>query len=286
MERCNLTRFAAMALGCAILIVSDAFAQTPPPTHGPAANGAPGWILQGSFPDPGGNTAVAPDGRVTVIPRTGNATQPTAATTPTLPRIPACGRSPVCGNRLTPGRQSSQRVQWEQTLGYTFTYPYVLPPGSGGVPSVALDSKDNLWVFQRKAAGSPQLYKFDAKDKLILQIGDEVIGHQEKAHGMAVDADDNVWIADTNGATVMKLSPRGELLMTLGTRGRRGDWNEAKGQRLLWQPVMIAFGRNGDIYIGEGHADESPNDTDSDDPVDNLGAARVIHLDKAGNFIK
>jgi streptogramin lyase len=178
-----------------------------------------------------------------------------------------------------------QRVEWEQTLGYTFIYPYVLPPGAGGVPSVALDSKNNLWVFQRKAAGSPQLYKFDPDHKLILQIGDDVIGHQDKAHGMAVDAEDNVWIADTNGATVMKLSPRGELLMTLGERGRRGDWNEAKGQRLLWQPVMIAFGLNGDVYIGEGHADESPNDVDSDDPANTLGAARVIRLDKTGKFI-
>ena len=170
-------------------------------------------------------------------------------------------------------------------MGYTFTYPYVLPPGAGGVPSVVLDSKGNLWVFQRKAAGSPQLYKFDPDYKLILQLGDDVIGHQDKAHGMAIDSDDNIWIADTNGATVMKLSPEGELLMTIGERGRRGDWNEAKGQRLLWQPVMIAFGQNGDVYIGEGHANESPNDTDSDDPANNLGAARVIHLDKSGKFI-
>jgi sugar lactone lactonase YvrE len=102
---------------------------------------------------------------------------------------------------------------------------------------------------------------------------------------MAVDAEDNVWISDTNGGTVMKLSPGGELLMTIGMRGRRGDWNEAKGQRLLWQPVMVAFGQNGHVYIGEGHADESPNDTDSDDPANNLGVARVVHLDKTGKFI-
>src|SRR6185295_6209778 len=199
------------------------------------------------FPDPGGNTVVDADGRVTVPSRTGGgAVQPaaTAATAPPIPRTPACSRSPLCGNRLTPGRQSLQRVQWEQTLGYTFSYPYALPAGSGGVPAVALDSKGNLWVFQRKAAGSPQLYKFDANQKLILQIGDGVIGHQDKAHGMAIDAEDNIWITDANGATVMKLSPRGELLMTIGTRGRRGDWDEAKGQRLLWQPVMIAFGSN------------------------------------------
>jgi hypothetical protein len=266
-----------------ILITTATFGQTHPPTRGPAEGESPSWFLQGSFPDPGGNTSVGPDGHVTILLR--SAAAPRAATAPALPPTPSCSRSPVCGNRLGPKRQSLQRVEWEQTLGYTFTYPYVLPPGPGGVPAVALDSRGNLWAFQRKPAGSPQLYKFDPNNKLILQIGDDVIGHQEKAHGMTVDREDNIWIADTNGATVMKLSPDGKLMMTIGVRGHRGDWDEAKGQRLLWQPVMIAFGPGGDVYIGEGHANESPNDTDSDDPTNDLGASRIIHLDKNGKFI-
>jgi len=281
----------AVAIVGVVYISMSVSGQSQPPTRGPAEGGSPAWFLQGSFPDPGGNTVVDAEGRVTVPVRAAGTARalPAPATTVApsqpLPRTPGCSRSPLCGNRLAPGRQALQRVQWEQTLGYQFSYPYALPPGAGGVPSVALDSKGNLWVFQRKPAGSPQLYKFDSGYKLILQIGDDVIGHQDKAHGMAVDSDDNVWIADTNGATVMKLNSKGELLMTLGERGHRGDWNEARGQRLLWQPVMIAFGQNGDVYIGEGHADESPNDTDSDDPSNNLGAARVIRLDKAGQFI-
>ena len=170
-------------------------------------------------------------------------------------------------------------------MGYTFTYPYVLPPGFGGVPAVALDSKNNLWVFQRADPGKPQLFKFDPNHKLMLQVSPDVIGYQDKAHGMAVDADDNVWITAATSATVMKISPDGKLLLTIGQRGRRGDWDEAKGQRLLWQPVMVAFAPNGDVYIGEGHANESPNDSDSEDPANNIGAARIIHLDKNGRFI-
>jgi DNA-binding beta-propeller fold protein YncE len=198
---------------------------------------------------------------------------------------PACRRSPLCGKRAGKSRQALQRVQWRQTMGYTFTYPYVLPPGFGGVPAVALDSKGNLWIFQRADAGKPQLFKFDPQHRLILQVGPDVIGYQDKAHGMAVDAEDNVWITAANSATVMKLSPDGKLLLTLGERGRRGDWDEAKGQRLLWQPVMIAFAPNGDVYIGQGHANESPNDSDSDDPANNIGAARILHVDKNGRFI-
>ncbi|MGC1269774.1 MAG: 6-bladed beta-propeller, partial [Croceibacterium sp.] len=105
-----------------------------------------------------------------------------------------------------------------------------------------------------------------------------------KAHGMNVDSQDNAWIADSSGSVIMKISPEGKLLQTIGTRGKRGDWDEAKGQRLLWQPVSIAFGPEGDIYIGEGHGNESPNDYQSGDPWNLSGAARVIRLDKDGNF--
>src|SRR5262245_37897090 len=209
--------------------------QTQAPAKGSASDGSPAWFLQGSFPDPTGRTIVDANGHVTVPPRgspvDGGSTAGAAAAVapPGVADTPACRQSPVCGRRLGRARQSLQRVQWEQTMGYTFTYPYVLPPGIGGVPAVALDSKSNLWVFQRAEPGKPQLFKFDANHKLILQVGPDAIGYQDKAHGMAVDAEDNVWITAANGATVMKISSEGKLLLTIGVRGRRGDWDEAKG---------------------------------------------------------
>jgi DNA-binding beta-propeller fold protein YncE len=281
----------AVATAASVFGSSASVAQTTLSTQGPAVDGSPAWFLQGSFPDPTGRTLVEPGGRVSIPPREAGGVGPAPGgsntSTPSAPgeQTPPCRRSPLCGHRSGPSRQSLQRVQWQQTMGYTFTYPYVLPPGYGGVPAVALDSKGNLWVFQRADAGKPQLFRFDPGSRLVLQVGPDVIGYQDKAHGMAVDAEDNVWITAANGATVMKISPEGRLLSTIGTRGRRGDWDEAKGQRLLWQPVMVAFGPNGDVYIGEGHANESPNDSDSDDPANNIGAARIIHLDRNGTFI-
>ena len=140
-------------------------------------------------------------------------------------------------------------------------------------------------MFKRSPAGVVQLMKFDPNHKLVLEVPESVIGHQDKPHGMAVDKQDNVWIVDNGLATVMKLSPEGKLLMTIGVKGHRGDWDEAKGQRLLWQPVMVAFAPNGDLYIAEGHANESPNDVDNDDPANTIGAARVIHLTADGKFV-
>jgi hypothetical protein len=288
---------AVVALGV-MLAASVAFSQSKPPTEGPAVGETPAWFLQGSFPDPTGRTIVEPGGKVTVPPRAGGAggrgagaaaARGAGAGAPAIgpdgeATPPGCRRSPLCGRRGGTARQSLQRVQWKQTLGYTFEYPYVLPPGFGGVPAVALDSKGNLWVFQRADFGKPQLFKFDPNYKLILEVGNDVIGYQAKAHGMAVDAEDNVWITAAGTATVTKISPDGKMLLRIGERGRRGDWDEAKGQRLLWEPVMVAFAPNGDVYIGEGHANESPNDSDSDDPANNIGASRIIHLDKNGKF--
>jgi hypothetical protein len=248
----------------------------------PARNGNIAWKLGPSFPDPTGFTLVDADGTVHVIPRE---ERPKAARVPGGDAGPPCSHSPICGRKHGFERGKLARVEWQQDMGYKFSYPYVVPKGIGGVPSVAMDSKGNLWVFKRAPAGVAQLMKFGPDHKLVLEVPESVIGHQDKAHGMAVDADDNVWITDNGQATVMKLSPQGKLLLTLGTRGRRGDWVEDRGQRLLWQPVMVAFAPNGDTYIAEGHANESPNDVDSGDPANVEGVARVIHLTKDGKYV-
>jgi DNA-binding beta-propeller fold protein YncE len=272
-------RSAMMAL-CMVLNATLAFSQTP------AAPQSPGWFLQGSAPDPGGRLVVGTGGQVISSGGFGSGSSSAATSaTATSAAPPPCRHAPVCGNRWDGPRSTLQRVEWRQTMGYTYAYPVDLPQGGGGVSAVKIDSKGNLWVFQRNAVGKPQLFEFGPDRKLIRAVGDEVIGHQEKAHGMAIDSENNVWICDANGATIMKLSPEGKVLMTLGIKGKRGDWDEAKGQRLLWQPLDLAFAPNGDIYIGEGHANESPNDAGSDDPANNIGAARVIHLDKTGKFI-
>jgi hypothetical protein len=201
---------------------------------------------------------------------------------------PYCFRSPVCDPAAERGgdRLGVRAVQWKQTMGYTFTHPFASPEGEKyGLVAVATDSKDNLWGFQRNPEGRPQLFKWDSHGKLLLTIGDNVITHQAKAHGIAVDAEDDLWITDASGAVAKKISPDGKLLMTIGARGHRGDWDEARGQRLLWEPLMVGFGPKGDIYIAHGHGHESPNDTNGSDPTNNSGAARILRLDKNGKFI-
>jgi DNA-binding beta-propeller fold protein YncE len=281
--------------------------------------GAPGYILTNTYPDTGGRAPVAHGGKVLPPGSPGSGvlagcsadidrmcvgrsglyaartclSQNRARLSPrcrsdldALPpsSVPACSRSPVCDNLLGPSREDLKRVVWNQVPGTRYLYPLDLPPGGGGATGVAIDSKGNLWVLQRTAPGKPQLFEYDRSFHLIRTVGQNITGPLEKAHGIKVDANDNVWISDANNAIVLKISPTGKLLLTLGDRGRRGDWDEKKGRRLLWQPLDVAFGANGDVYIAEGHGNESPNDTGLE-PGNSIAAARIIHLDRDGRFI-
>jgi len=211
-------------------------------------------------------------------------------------RTPPCAHSVVCVAKpannpdgVDGGVGVVSRVEWKSdppNMGYKAVYPYELPPGGGGATSVSMDPKGNLWVLQRVPPGVPELFKFGPDRKLLLALGDAELGaHQDKAHGLRVDAEGNVWICDATGATVKKVSSDGKLLFTLGEHGHPGDWNEPKGQRYLWQPLAIAFARDGSAYIAEGHGNESPNDVGSADPTNHAGASRIIHVTKNGMFI-
>ena len=70
-----------------------------------------------------------------------------------------------------------------------------------------------------------------------------------------------------------KFSRDGQVLLTIGTKGEAGEWNEAAGSRKLNQPNDVAVADNGDIFIVQGHT-PGPR-----------GDARVLKFDKTGRFL-
>src|SRR6267154_4751150 len=136
---------AILALG---LMTSAAFAQADRLAiqSQPAHDGTPAWKLAPSFPDPTGFTMVEADGTVNVIPRD---QRPRQMRVPGGDAGPQCSHSPVCGRKGGAARGQLARVEWDQTMGYKFSYPYVMSKGIGGLPSVALHSKGYLWAFKR-----------------------------------------------------------------------------------------------------------------------------------------
>ena len=136
----------------------------------------------------------------------------------------------------------------------------VIPAGvpTGAFASVAFDSKGHLYALNR---GPKPFMEFDASGKFIRSFGD---GLFVRAHGLRIDGDGNIWATDVGGHVVMKLSPQGQVLLTLGTKGQAGMVN---------QPNDVAIARNGDIFVAQGH---TPGAT---------GDPRVLKFDKTGKFI-
>jgi hypothetical protein len=162
------------------------FSQSRPPTQGPASDGSPGWFLQGSYPDPGGRTIVEPGGKVTIPARDNTPPTPAGAARGAVPPpTPGCRNSPLCGSRFGPGSSGVAACPVAADAGLYVHLPIQPASGFGGVPAVALDSTGNLWVFQRAPIGKPQLFKFDANHKLVLEVGDgrDRLSGQSAWHG-------------------------------------------------------------------------------------------------------
>ncbi len=143
------------------------------------------------------------------------------------------------------------------------------PPPSGtkyvGVADVAVMPNGHLLVFQRSALN--QLMEFDTDGKLLRSFADNIAA---QAHGLKVDRHGNIWLTDIVCNTVMKLDPSGRVLMTIGTKGKTGTWDEATGQHVFIQPNDVAFGPKDDIWVVTGHGGTDP---------------RVLHFDKNGKYI-
>ena len=165
--------------------------------------------------------------------------------------------------------------------------PYRLDPGwaktalgrnFGSTISIAVEPDgSSIWVYDRCGGFScsrsqiAPLQKFDVDGNLVAAIG---VGLTNYPHGLAIDDEGNVWITDATeeedngqGHAVRKLSPMGEVLMTLGTPGMAGD-----GENSFNRPSSVAIGLNGEIYVGDGHGGDSNS--------------RVMMFNADGSFVK
>jgi hypothetical protein len=145
-----------------------------------------------------------------------------------------------------------------------------LPAGTtmGPTAAVAFDAKGHLYVLTR---GPQAFFEFDPNGNFVRAFGDKMF---TRSHGLRIDADGNLWATDVGAHTVMKLNPKGEVLLTLGTRGEAGEWNEAAGSQKLNQPNDVAIAANGDVFVVQGHTPGARGD------------ARVLKFSKDGKFIK
>ena len=145
-----------------------------------------------------------------------------------------------------------------------------LPAGvtMGATAAVAFDARGHLYVLAR---GGASFFEFDPSGTYVRSFGEPMV----RSHGLRIDREGNLWATDVGAHTVMKFTPKGELLLTIGVKGQAGAWDEAAGERKLNQPNDIAIAANGDVFVAQGHT-----------PGLTRGDARVLKFDRTGRFIK
>ncbi|MBI2808456.1 MAG: hypothetical protein HYX68_26005 [Planctomycetes bacterium] len=118
-----------------------------------------------------------------------------------------------------------------------------LPAGMkfGGISAVASDSKGNLFLLHRI---KPFVLVFHGDGKFARSWN----GDFKTPHGLRIDADDNVWIADMANHLVQKFSPAGKLLLRLGKKDQPG----LAGDRFN-RPADVAVGPDGEFYVADGY---------------------------------
>lgn len=146
----------------------------------------------------------------------------------------------------------------------------VLPNGRtwGSVSAINVDIDGiHIWAGDRcgtnSCAGSDvdPIVRLDPQGRVVASLGAGLITWP---HGMDVDAQGNVWIADArspnareieanpdvpmNGHVVRKFSPSGQLLLTLGVPGEAGD-----PPTHFTEPNDVLVAPNGDIFVAETH---------------------------------
>jgi streptogramin lyase len=127
----------------------------------------------------------------------------------------------------------------------------------GETSGIAIDKNDHVYVFTR---ATPPVQVYDPEGRFIRSWGEDVI---KSAHHIKIDPEGNVWVADIGHHTVMKFTPEGKLLQTIGTKDAAG-----RDQTHLNQPTDMAITPAGDVFVSDGY-----------------GNARVVHFDKDGKFV-
>lgn len=136
---------------------------------------------------------------------------------------------------------------------------------------MAVDSGGRLFVLNR---GEHPVVVLEAESGRFLEVWASAT--LERPHGIALGPDGSVFVVDDHAHVVHKLSPKGDLVMTMGVRGVPSDtgcvgMNPFTIERAAGPfhcPTNLAVAPDGSLYVSDGY-----------------GNARVHHFSAEGALI-
>jgi len=163
----------------------------------------------------------------------------------------------------------------------------------GEAVGVATNSKGKIFVYTRTGSsnailggsrtfthGGARLFEFSRNGVFVREIGQGLYAFLF-AHVVRVDPQDNIWVVDEGSNMVVKFSPEGRILMTMGRKPESvpvaareaGRGGAAAGAGVAGdnfnRPTDVAWDTAGNIFVSDGY-----------------GNSRVAKFDKNGKFVK
>jgi hypothetical protein len=145
----------------------------------------------------------------------------------------------------------------------------------GEVSSIAVDSRDHIWVLHRprsipeaqRANAAPPVLEFDGTGKLLGSWGGTADGYDwpEREHGIFVDSKGFVWISGNGGwprpsapgsgdDMILKFTTAGKLVLQIGHRGQsKGNTDTVN----VHEPAdVFVHATTNELYVADGYGNQ------------------------------
>jgi hypothetical protein len=171
-----------------------------------------------------------------------------------------------------PAAAAAPVIPWEAVPNF-----FKNPPGiyTGENMGISTNSKGNIYIYHR--AYETRLFEYAPNGNFLREIGRGNYGFAF-AHSVRVDAQDNIWAVDEGTDTIVKFSPEGRILMTVGRRTDpifaignmpgQGAFHGRNEKYRFGRETDIAWDQQGNFFVPDGYSD-----------------ARVVKFDKNGKFV-
>jgi len=164
-------------------------------------------------------------------------------------------------------------IPHEPVVGFFKNAPGIY---TGENMGIATNSKGQIYIYHR--ANETRLFEYTPQGQFVREIGRGNYGFAF-AHSVRVDAQDNIWAVDEGTDMLVKFSPEGKVLMTIGRRSDpiegignmpgQGQYHGRNEKYRFGRQTDVAFDQQGNIFVSDGYFD-----------------GRVVKYDKNGRFVK